>query len=117
MDISPFGRFGGKDRRAVARQDCARPDLVCVVTGPPGQTRAEAALWDLSPAGACLVVESLYLPGERLRVALGDPAAGTRLRLEAEVKHIIRCPTSREMWLTGCAFLREVAAEDLPRLA
>jgi hypothetical protein len=84
MDISPFDRFGGKDRRAVARQDCARPDLVCVVTGPPGQERAEAALWDLSPAGACLVVERLYLPGSgcawRWATRRRGPASSSRRR-------------------------------------
>jgi hypothetical protein len=117
MAVSPPERFGGKDRRAAPRRSCLRTEIACVVTGPPDQKQTDAVPWNISPAGACVVVEPLYLPGERLSVALGDPADGTRLLLDAEVRHTILCPSSREMWLTGCSFLQKVTVEDLPGLA
>jgi hypothetical protein len=101
------------ERRAAQRFPCDAYTS-CRVTDLLDLSTPEAYPWDLSGGGICVLLEYRYPPGTRLGVELSDDGHHNELVVWLRVEHSdICCPGPREMWLTGCSFVNEVATEDL----
>lgn len=94
------------ERRAAERHACAQ-QLTCRVINPLNECGTPAGLWNMSPGGVCLLVESHFIPRARLAIELEDRSAQSRRYLFAEVRYAILVPSFREIYLTGCAFQGE----------
>ena len=108
--LSYAGSVG--DRRAAERRDCD-PGTTGWVTDVLEQQRWEAGAWNLSTGGAGLILGSHLSAGVRVAIELHHPEREYPLFVWAEVKHAICCPSSNEMWLTGCSFLDGIPGEEL----
>jgi hypothetical protein len=78
------------------------------------ETAALGGPWDVSAGGMCLLIEPHYEPGTPIELQLRTPPPGPSLHLFARVVHTVLAPSSRDMWLTGCALQGEpLSAETL----
>jgi hypothetical protein len=82
------------------------------VTDVLDQRTTEAAPWNLSRGGICVLVGPEYDPGTRLAIELRDRGEGGGFVTFGEVVYALLLPSTREMWLTGCSFQGEPVPEE-----
>jgi hypothetical protein len=101
-----------RDHRSWPRFTPTRPAF-CRVTDPRSEDRSEAGLWNVSAGGVCVLLETGYLPGNRLTLEVRTPDDEDGEVKWVAVRYALLCPSYQEMWLTGCAFEEPVAADEL----
>jgi hypothetical protein len=71
---------------------------------------------DLSCTGAGLVLNSRLVPGTFVAVKLQGPRHKTPRIIRAQVMHATPAAKDRRSWLLGCAFVGELAQDEIKLL-
>jgi hypothetical protein len=71
---------------------------------------------DISASGIAVLIDREFAPDTVLVIELENPARGVTCALRARVIHALEIPPD-DRWLHGCAFERELTAEELRAFA
>ena len=105
---------GAGERRVHARYTCALPSFC-----QPGRGRMDlfwrrVKVQNLSTHGIGLLLNLPYEPGTVLTVEMVN--SNHTFSRQALVKVVYTQAHGRHEWLTGCTFLQQLQADDLPNL-
>jgi hypothetical protein len=104
----------GRERRVAVRYP-GNPDASCQAVVPVGDVWP-AWVRDISTSGVALLIGREFAPGTVLTVELENSGEGMARALRARVVHTLEIPPE-DRWLHGCAFERELSAEELRAFA
>jgi hypothetical protein len=108
----------GKDCGTVERRIAVRYSYDVEATCQPGSVLVSGNCWpakayNISTSGIGLILTRSFQPGTLLKIELQGSSTGPTCVL-ASVVHVT--PRSQGEWLVGCAFLREMAEDELQSL-